>query len=92
MKNKIYVGNLNYSTTEEQLEEAFAAYGTVASTVIITDKYTDQSKGFGFVEMEDEATATAAISALNGTELGNREIKVNEAHDKKRDSNRSYQY
>ena len=92
MKNKIYVGNLNYSTTEEQLEELFATYGSVASTVIITDKYTDQSKGFGFVEMAAEDTAAAAISALNGSELGNREIRVSEAHDKKRDSSRSYQY
>ena len=90
MKNKIYVGNLNYSTTEEQLEELFATYGSVASAVIITDKYTDQSKGFGFIEMAEEDAAAAAISALNGTELGNREIRVSEAHDKKRDSSRSY--
>ena len=92
MKNKIYVGNLNYSTTEEKLEEVFSAYGSVASAVIVTDKYTDQSKGFGFVEMAEESAAAAAISALNGTELDNREIRVNEAHDKKRDSNRSFQY
>ena len=92
MKNKIYVGNLNYSTTEEQLTELFSTYGSVASAVIITDKYTDQSKGFGFVEMAEEETAAAAISALNGTELGNREIRVSEAHDKKKDRDRSYQY
>ncbi len=91
MKNKIYVGNLNYATTEEQLEQLFASYGSVVSAVIVTDKYTDQSKGFGFIEMADEDAATAAISALNGTEFGNREIRVDHASDKKR-NNRSSQY
>ncbi len=91
MKNKIYVGNLNYSSTEEELEQLFASYGSVVSAVIVTDKYTDQSKGFGFIEMADEDAATAAISALNGTEFGNREIRVDHASDKKR-TNRSSQY
>ena len=91
MKNKIYVGNLNYSSTEEQLEQLFASYGSVVSAVIVTDKYTDQSKGFGFIEMADEDAATAAISALNGTEFDNREIRVDHASDRKR-TNRSSQY
>jgi len=83
MSKKIYVGNLSYSTTEEQLEGLFASYGTVLSTAIIKDKYTDRSRGFGFVEMEDGDAATAAISALNGNEIDGRALRVNEAHDKK---------
>ena len=90
MGKKIYVGNLNYATTEEQLEGGFASYGTVLSAVIIKDKYTDRSKGFGFVEMEEEDAATAAISALNGTDLDGRELKVNEAHDRKPRQRPSY--
>jgi RNA recognition motif-containing protein len=82
MSKKIYVGNMSYSTTESQLENWFGAYGTVLSTAIIVDKYTDQSKGFGFVEMEEESAATAAISALNGTEQDGRQLKVNEANDR----------
>ncbi len=83
MSKKIYVGNLNYDTTETQLNELFSGYGTVVSANIITDKFTDRSKGFGFVEMEDDAAAEEAISSLNGTELGGRQLKVNEAHEKK---------
>ena len=82
MAKKIYVGNMSYSTTESQLENWFGAYGTVLSTAIIMDKYTDQSKGFGFVEMEEEDSATAAISALNGTEQDGRQLKVNVANDR----------
>jgi RNA recognition motif-containing protein len=79
MSKNIYVGNLSYSTTEDQLQETFAQYGEVASANIITDKYTNQSKGFAFVEMSDESNATAAISALNGAELNGRELRVSEA-------------
>lgn len=89
MKNKIYVGNLNYDTREAQLEKLFSAYGNVLSTNIIMDKYTDRSKGFGFVEMETEEAAEAAISALNGAELDNRQLRVNIAQDKK-PQNRMY--
>lgn len=84
MAKKIYVGNMSYSTTEDQLESWFSAHGTVLSTAIIVDKYTDRSKGFGFVEMEDEEAARSAIAALNGTEQDGRQIKVNEAHDRPR--------
>lgn len=84
MAKKIYVGNMSYSTTEDQLENWFAEYGTVVSATIIVDKYSDRSKGFGFVEMEDEEAALAAISALNGTEQDGRQIKVNEAYDRPR--------
>jgi RNA recognition motif-containing protein len=84
MAKKIYVGNMSYSTTEDQLEGWFAEYGTVLSSTIIVDRYTDRSKGFGFVEMEEEDAAMAAISALNGAEKDGRQIKVNEAHDRPR--------
>lgn len=89
MKNKIYVGNLSYDTREAQLEKMFSAYGNVLSATIIMDKYTDRSKGFGFVEMETEEAANAAISALNGKELDNRQLRVNIAQDKK-PQNRTY--
>jgi RNA recognition motif-containing protein len=83
MSKNIYVGNLSYSIGDQELERIFTQYGTVKSARVITDKYTNQSKGFGFVEMEDAAEADAAISALNGTEHDNREIKVNEAKERR---------
>ena len=79
MGSKIYVGGLPYSTTEQQLSDLFAAHGSVASSRIITDKFTGQSRGFGFVEMSSDSEAQAAITALNGTELGGRTLTVNEA-------------
>jgi len=82
MGRKLYVGNLPYSITEESLREAFGKCGTVASVALITDRDTGQSKGFGFVEMSSDAEAQAAISQLNGTPLGGRQIKVNEARPK----------
>ena len=82
MSKKIYVGNLSYSTTEDQLNQAFAQYGSVVSAKIITDRYTDRSKGFGFVEMEEADAADAAISSLNGQQLDGREMRVSEAHDR----------
>lgn len=81
MAKKIYVGNMSYSTTEEQLEELFGQYGTVQTVNIIMDRQTNRSKGFGFVEMEEENAAEAAISALNNTDFNGRTIKVNEARD-----------
>ena len=79
MGSKIYVGGLPYSTTEQELSGLFAAHGAVTSSRIITDKFTGQSRGFGFVEMSSDAEAQAAIAALNGTELGGRTLTVNEA-------------
>ena len=79
MDNKLYVGNLSHSTTEDELREAFAAYGEVASVTIITDRETGHSRGFGFVEMSTEDGAAAAIDALNGTELSERTVKVETA-------------
>jgi RNA recognition motif-containing protein len=75
----IYVGNLAYSTTEEQLRDAFAAYGDVATATIISDKFSGQSKGFGFVEMPNNSEADAAIKGLNGSAMGGRNLKVNQA-------------
>ena len=75
----IYVGNLPYSTTDDDLREAFGAYGEVSSVNVISDKFTSQSKGFAFVEMADNSAADAAIKALNETPMGGRNIKVNQA-------------
>ncbi len=75
----IYVGNLNYNLSEDELEKAFSTYGEVASVKIIRDKYTDQSKGFGFIEMTNDADAQKAIDELNGTEVKGRELRVNQA-------------
>lgn len=75
----IYVGNLSYSTTEEDLKTAFQAFGEVASANIIRDQYSNQSKGFGFVEMPERSAAESAINALNGKEMNGRTLTVNEA-------------
>ena len=75
----IYVGNLSYNTTEDDLRAAFQAHGEVSSVAIITDKYSGQSKGFGFVEMADDEKAKEAIGSLDGSDLSGRQIKVNEA-------------
>lgn len=79
MGTKLYVGSLPYSTTEQQLSELFAQYGTVQSAKVITDRYTGQSRGFGFVEMATGDEAQKAIAALNGSSLGGRTLVVNEA-------------
>ena len=79
MAKRIYVGGLPYSATESQLEQLFAASGTVTSVSVVTDRDTGQAKGFGFVEMSTDDEAAAAISALNGTEMGGRTLTVNEA-------------
>ncbi|MBN1158078.1 MAG: RNA-binding protein [Bacteroidales bacterium] len=79
----IYVGNLNFKVTENDLEGIFAEYGTVSSVKIVTDKFTGRSKGFGFVTMENEDEANKAINELNGATLENREIIVNVARPKK---------
>ena len=76
MGNKLYVGSLPYSTTEQQLSELFAEHGAVQSAKVITDRYTGQSRGFGFVEMSTGEEAQKAITALNGTPLGGRTLVV----------------
>jgi RNA recognition motif-containing protein len=75
----IYVGNLSYDVSEEDLRQAFAAFGQVSSATIIKDKYSSQSKGFGFVEMPSAEEARSAISQMNGKELKGRALNVNEA-------------
>ena len=84
MSKKLYVGNLSYNTTEDGLRNLFAGFGTVASAKIIVDRETGNSKGFGFIEMETDDEANAAIAGTNGTELDGRQIRVNEAMDKPR--------
>ncbi len=79
MGSKIYVGGLPYSATEAEMEALFAEHGTVQSARVITDKFTGQSRGFGFVEMSTSEEAEAAIAALNSTEMGGRTLTVNEA-------------
>ena len=76
---KLYVGNLSYEVNEESLQTAFAEYGEVRSVAIIQDRYTGQSRGFGFVEMERDNEADAAIAGLNGKDLGGRALTVYEA-------------
>ena len=75
----MYVGNLSFETTEEDLREAFGEHGTVDSAAVITDRYTGEPRGYGFVEMADQAEAQAALEALNGAELKGRELRVEEA-------------
>ena len=79
MGSKIYVGGLPYSTSETQLQDLFAQHGAVESVKVITDRYTGQSRGFGFVEMASSEEANTAITALNGTQLEGRTLTVNEA-------------
>jgi RNA recognition motif-containing protein len=75
---KLYVGNLSYNVSDDQLRDLFARFGTPDSVTIITDRNSGQSKGFGFVEFSDDAQAKAALS-LNGTEFSGRNLTVNEA-------------
>ncbi len=75
----IYVGNLSHNVTEEELRQAFEAFGKVASASIIKDKFSNQSKGFGFVEMPVKEEAEAAISGMNGKDMKGRTLNVNEA-------------
>jgi RNA recognition motif-containing protein len=79
MSKKLYVGNLPYSSTEEEIREVFGKVGAVESVSIITDRFSGKSKGFGFVEMASDDDAGRAISELNGKELGGRKIVVSEA-------------
>lgn len=79
MPRKLYVGNLAYAVTDQHLNELFSGIGTVDSATVISDKFSGQSKGFGFVEMADEKQAAQAISNLDGSEFMGRNLKVNEA-------------
>jgi RNA recognition motif-containing protein len=79
MNNKLFVGNLSFQTTENELQDAFAAYGTVTETNLMVDRMTNRPRGFGFVTMGSDAEAQAAIEGLNGRDLGGRAITVNVA-------------
>ena len=79
MGNKLYVGNLPYSFRDEDLQQAFAAHGTVTSAKVMMERDTGRSKGFGFVEMASDAEAQAAINGMNGQQYGGRGLVVNEA-------------
>jgi len=76
---KLYVGNLSYDTSEDEIRELFGAYGTPDSVRLITDRMTGRAKGFGFVEFSSDQEARSAMSALNGKEVGGRRLTVNEA-------------
>lgn len=79
MATKLYVGNLSYSTNADQLKEVFSQAGEVVSATVLTDKITGRSRGFGFIEMADDAAAQKAIELFNGYKLDDRELTVNEA-------------
>ena len=82
MNTRLYVGGINQAVTNEQLHEAFEPYGTVSSAVIIIDRYTDSSRGFGFVDMGNQQQAEQAIESLNGTEFFGQTLKVNMAKER----------
>lgn len=82
MGNKIYVGNLPFTVTEDELRNVFTPHGEVQSVAVIMDRETGRPRGFGFVEMGDANAASNAIRALDGTDLGGRSMKVNEAQDR----------
>jgi len=84
----IYVGNLAYATSDEDLRNHFAAFGSVTSARVCVDRMSGRSKGFGFVEMPNKDEATAAIAAMNGKEIDGRELRVNESQPKPREERR----
>ncbi len=83
MSKKIYVGNLPFSSSEDDLKDIFGRHGTVASVNIITDRETGRPRGFAFIEMDESSSADDAIRSLDGSDLGGRNIKVNEAQDRR---------
>lgn len=88
MPKKLFVGSLSWNINDQGLREAFDPFGEVSEAVVITDRDTGRSRGFGFVTFEDEEAADKAISALDGTELDGRPIKVNVARERNRDRDR----
>ena len=92
MSKKLYVGNLPFTSTEEELRTLFGQHGSVDSVNVITDRETGQARGFAFVEMSEPSAASDAIKALDGTQLGGRALKVNEAQDKQRSDSGSGGY
>ena len=90
MATKLFVGGLAYSITDDELRDLFAPMGTVVSAQVIVDKYSNQSKGFGFVEMSSDDEAKKAMSELNGKEVQGRSIAVNEARPQEKREKRSF--
>jgi RNA recognition motif-containing protein len=90
MSKKLYVGNLNYQTTEDVLRDLFVPHGEVVSVKMINDRETGRFRGFAFVELADDAAADAAMQELNGKEVEGRVLKVNEARERKPRFNNSY--
>jgi len=90
MAKKLFIGGLSYSTTSDELKELFSKIGPVTTADVITDRYTNQGKGFGFVEFADDANADKAIKELNGTDLGGRKIVVNVARPREERSSDGY--
>ncbi|MDR3178337.1 MAG: RNA-binding protein [Campylobacteraceae bacterium] len=88
----IYVGNLSYKMTESELEAIFGQFGAVLSAKIVTDRETNRSKGFAFVEMSDDAAAQEAIEQLNNKEVGGRNLRVNEAKPREERPKRTARY
>src|ERR1700744_3291033 len=89
MSTKLYVGNLSYNTTENQLQDLFSAYGTVTAVDLIMDKFSGRPRGFGFVTMETKEAADAAVQALNGKNVDGRDLTVNEARPREERAPRS---
>jgi RNA recognition motif-containing protein len=83
LSKKLYVGNLPFNATETEVRELFGSHGAIESVNVITDRDTGRSRGFGFVEFQDESSAQAAQRALDGAEMGGRNLRVNEAHDRR---------
>lgn len=79
MAKKLYVGNLSFSVTDDELQQAFASFGTISSARVVMDRMTGRSKGFGFVELEDDGSADDAISKMDGQTIGGRPVRVSEA-------------
>lgn len=90
MSKKLFVGSLAWATTDDELNAHFATVGTVASAKVITDRETGRSRGFGFVEFENDAEADAAVEKLNNSDLGGRQITVNEARDREERPRRDF--
>ncbi len=84
MGKNIYVGNISFSTTEDELRDLFEEFGTLDSVNVITDRETGRPRGFAFIEMQDQGSADKAIQALHGRELGGRTLRVNEARERSR--------
>ena len=84
MSKKLYVGNLSFSSSEDELRDLFEQHGKVSSVNVITDRETGRSRGFGFVEMDEASEADAAMEALDGRDFGGRNLRVNEAQERNR--------